>query len=70
MCCPKDSEEYIKSYIKLNIPAKEAKLLRLVKKNLGKAISKDEISDYIWKDDLDSASNWALNALIYRLIKA
>lgn len=60
-------EEYlrIRTYIKL--PAKEAKLFTLLKNNLGKVISKDEIFQKVWGDDPDLASDWALNALVYRL---
>lgn len=62
-------EEYTKSYIAFNIPAKEGRLFKLLKQNLGKVVSKDEIFDYIWGKDPNLASDWALNALIYRLRK-
>lgn len=62
-------EEYIKSYITINIPAKEARLFKLLKRSTGKVVSKDEIFGYVWQKDYENASDWALNALIYRLRK-
>lgn len=62
-------EEYFKTNTKVRLPAKESKLFLLLKKNLGKVVTKDQIFDTIWGDDPDPASDWALNALIYRLKK-
>lgn len=60
---------YINSCVPVKIPAKEGKLFKLLQKNLGQIVSKDEIFDYVWGDNPDVASDWALNALIYRLKK-
>lgn len=47
------------------LPSKERKLLRLLTRNLGKVVSKQDIFDYIWGDEV--ASEWSLNSLVYRL---
>lgn len=60
-------KEYLRVRTYIKLPAKEAKLFSLLKKNLGKIVSKDDIFETIWGDDPDVASDWALNALIYRL---
>lgn len=62
-------KEYISSTIDVKIAAKEGKLFKLLKKNLGRVVPKDELFEDIWKDDFDNASDWALNALVYRLRK-
>jgi len=62
-------KEYILSKGEVKIPAKEGKLFKLLKQNLGQVVSKDQIFDYVYPDDLDGASDWALNALVYRLRK-
>lgn len=62
-------EDYIKTHLNLNIPAKEGKLFKLLKQNLGQVVSKEEIFDYVWGKDSLEASDWSLNALIYRLRK-
>lgn len=61
--------EYIKAHVSIKIPAKEGKLFKFLKTRLGQVVSKDEIFDHIWGDNPDLASDWALNALIYRLRK-
>lgn len=62
-------EDYLKYNRQGNLSANEAKLYSLLKKNLGKIVTKDEIFRIIWKDNPDLGSDWALNALIYRLKK-
>lgn len=59
--------EFVKSNIPLRLPVKEAWLFRLFKKNLGKVVTKDEIYEAVWPEDPVEASEWALNALVYRL---
>ncbi|MEK7182962.1 MAG: helix-turn-helix domain-containing protein [Patescibacteria group bacterium] len=59
--------EFVKSNIPLRLPVKEAWLFRLLKKNLGKVVTKDEIYEAVWPEDPVEASEWALNALVYRL---
>lgn len=61
-------EEYIKTHMPARLPLKEKKLFNLLKKNMGKVVSKDEIFQEVWGDSLD-ATDWALDALIYRLRK-
>lgn len=60
-------ESYVKSQRAEKLPPKEAKLFSLLKNKLGKVVSKDEIFENIWKDDAENASDWALDALLYRL---
>lgn len=61
-------QEYIKSQLPLKLAPNEAKLLKLLKENLGKVVTKDKIFSFVWEDNLD-ASDWALNSIIYRLRK-
>ncbi len=58
--------EYIKTNIPVRLPVKERALFNLLRKNIGKVIAKDEIFSEVWADSPD-ASDWALDALIYRL---
>lgn len=60
-------EQYIRHHRQFNLPAKEKSLLRILKKNVGKVVSKHEIIDYVWHGKI--VSDWALNSLIYRLRK-
>ncbi len=61
--------EYIKTNMPVKLPVKESSLFKLLRANIGKTVSKDEIFSDVWKDDPDSATDWALDALIYRLRK-
>ncbi len=61
--------EYLKNNLPVRLPAKEALLFKLLKNNLGKLVNKEVIFNTLWSEDYDKASEWALNALIYRLRK-
>jgi hypothetical protein len=61
--------EFVLSQTKMKLPYKEAKLFNLLKKNLDNIVSKDEIFRLIWAENPDDGSDWALDALIYRLRK-
>lgn len=61
--------EYIRTNMPVKLPVKEAKLFKLLRKNVGNTVSKDEIFAEVWQDNPDQASDWALDALIYRLRK-
>lgn len=61
--------EYIKQNLPTKLPVKEAKLFNLLRRNTGRIVPKDEIFQTIWADDPDKATDWALDALIYRLRK-
>lgn len=50
------------------LPVKERRLLAVLKRNEGKLVTKREIFDAVWRND-EIGSEWALNALIYRLRK-
>lgn len=60
--------EYIKTNLPVKLPVKESNLFKLLRKNIGQTVSKDEIFTEIWGENSE-ASNWALDALIYRLRK-
>lgn len=60
-------EGYIKANSRLKLPVKESKLFKFLKSNLNKVVTKDEIFNTLWEDE--EASDWTLNALIYRLRK-
>ncbi len=62
--------EYIKTNLPSKLPVKEAKLFRLLRNNTGKVVSKDEIFANVWDSpagESADATDWALDALIYRL---
>ena len=48
-----------------SLPSKERKLFKLLLRNCGKIVTKQNIFDYIWGDEI--ASEWSLNSLVYRL---
>lgn len=58
--------EYIKTNLPIKLPVKEDKLFKLLRKNIGNVVSKDEIFNEVWPDPSE-ATDWALDALIYRL---
>ncbi len=58
--------EYIKTNLPHKLPVKESKLFKLLRNNFGKVVSKDEIFQNVWGGD-EGATDWALDALIYRL---
>ncbi len=71
--------EYIKTNMPVKLPVKESRLFKLLRKNIGNTVSKDEIFAEVWParrslgegggEIDDNASDWALDALIYRLRK-
>lgn len=62
-------EEYIKQNLPVKLPVKEAKLFKLLKSSIGKIVTKDEIFIEVWGENDENATDWALDALIYRLRK-
>ena len=60
-------EQYIKTNLPNKLPPKESRLFKLLRKNIGRVVSKDEIFAEVWGEDTNSATDWALDALIYRL---
>lgn len=58
--------EYIKTNQPHKLPVKEARLFKLLRNNMGKVVSKDEIFQNVWGGSED-ATDWALDALVYRL---
>lgn len=61
--------EYIKTNLPVKLPVNEAKLFKLLRKNIGNVVSKDEIFNAVWPESEAGATDWALDALIYRLRK-
>lgn len=61
--------DYLTSYVQIKLAKKERKLFYLLKKRLGKFVEKDEIFNSLWEKDSPHSTDWALNALIYRLRK-
>ena len=61
--------EYIKQNMSFKLPAKEGKLFKLLKSKVDEVVSKEEIFTHLWKQDDDRATDWALDALIYRMRK-
>jgi len=61
--------EYALRHVPIRLSKKERTLFNLLKNVKGKIVTKDEIFEKVWKNDLDNATDWALNALIYRLRK-
>ncbi len=59
--------DYIKDEAPMKLAVKENQLFRLFRKNLTKVVTKDQIFESLWPDG--TGSDWALNALIYRLRK-
>lgn len=62
-------EMYFLNYVALKLPLKEKRLLKLLKKKQDEVVKKEELFDYIWQGESENASDWSLNALIYRLRK-
>lgn len=56
--------EYMKQNLPVRLPPKEAKIFKLLRNNIGRVVSKDEIFEAA-----NLPSDWALDALIYRLRK-
>lgn len=61
--------DYIKTNIKVKFTAKENKLIKLLKMNLGKVVSRETIFNTVWSGETDNATDWALDSLAYRLRK-
>lgn len=61
--------EYIRLNLPVKLPVKEAKLFKLLRKNAGNIVTKDEIFAEVWVEDSENATDWALDALVYRLRK-
>lgn len=58
---------YIKGLGNSHLPVKEKRLMKLLTLHKGRVVSKEEIFDYVWPEKGGIVSEWALNALIYRL---
>jgi DNA-directed RNA polymerase subunit F len=60
-------EQFLNKQTSWKLPAKEARLFKILKQNAGKTVPKDKIFNHVWENDAEKASDWALDALIYRL---
>lgn len=61
--------QYLRTNLPVKLPVKEAKLFKLLRKNMDNVVSKDEIFAEVWAENDQNATDWALDALIYRLRK-
>ncbi len=61
--------DYIKTNLPIKLPVKESKLFKLLRKNIGQTVTKDAIFKEVWGENQEDATDWALDALIYRLRK-
>lgn len=61
--------EFVREQIHNKLSAKEQIFVNLMKQNLGKVVSKDKIFEILWKDNDEHATDWALDAFIYRIRK-
>lgn len=59
--------EYIQQRNKKHMPAKEKRLFRILLARQGEVVPKTDICDFVWPEQNGIISDWALNALIYRL---
>jgi hypothetical protein len=59
--------EYALRQSQAHLPARERRLLEILKSNAGQIVSKQDIFDIVWVENDGVASDWALNALVYRL---
>lgn len=60
-------EEFLKRHATLNLPEKEKRLLTVLRRHEGRIVSHDEIVDFVWRNESTEVSEWAINALVYRL---
>lgn len=59
--------EYLRGVGTKRLPVKERRLFLLLKKHMGYVVSKHQIIETVWGEEI--VSDWALNALVYRLRK-
>lgn len=57
--------KYLEHSSSIALPMKEKRLLKLLLRNSGRVVKKQDIFDHIWGDEV--VGDWALNSLIYRL---
>lgn len=58
----------VRTFSAPKLPLKERRLLAILKRNEGRVVSKRDIFDEVWRGQ-EIGSEWALNALLYRLRK-
>jgi hypothetical protein len=61
--------DYVKNHSGVKLSTKENKLFKLLKNNLGEILSREQIFDKVWEENTEGATDWALDALAYRLRK-
>ncbi len=59
--------QYLLGINNKHLPVKERRLYLILKRNFGRVVAKQAIIDTVWGDEI--VSDWALNALVYRLRK-
>lgn len=60
-------KEYLLEKNNGKLPLKERLLFTYLKSQRGKIVSREKIITEVWKQNAESATDWALDALIYRL---
>jgi len=60
--------ECVRAFSAPKLPIKERRLFAILKRNKGRVVTKREIFDEVWRGQ-EIGSEWALNALLYRLRK-
>jgi hypothetical protein len=59
--------DYVKSLGKQYLPLKEKRLFKILLLHKGMITTKETICDSVWRENDGIVSDWALNALVYRL---
>lgn len=59
--------EYASRQTRGHLPIREQRLLSILKRNTGHLVRKQDIFDAVWREANGIGSEWALNALVYRL---
>ena len=59
--------EYALRQGRAHLPVMEKRLLNILKRNADRVVSKQDIFDHVWREADGIATDWALNALVYRL---
>jgi hypothetical protein len=60
-------DEYVQRAQIKNLPLKEQRLFDLLLRHTGEVVGKQVIFDHVWAEDDGIATDWSLNALVYRL---
>lgn len=62
-------DDYIRKSLTVRLPKKETLLLKVLNAKKGELVSREEIFAFVWHNEVGGATDWALDALVYRLRK-